>query len=285
MPSLFSRLNYNYTDTNSVISELSTEVRTTLDSMPQMLTPWQAADMANNDIGGYFINPCANITSNIWSTSNNLINVTNSLQGSGNLTGLWTQIRSTFGYISNSATGNTQAGDFLAHTNRISGITSITVSSDQGVANLPHYETAIQTGKAVVSLIYQTEGVSNNAPIMGNFTSLFVANDLISLYNTMSTYANTINSSISISGSGSEMDPFIRTSNLTFNTVNAIATTANSANSILYTRRVHDEQFYKNSLAILTDYKQARGVGSTGQTEDFLIKNYIGSSKLLSRIG
>jgi len=67
---------------------------------------------------------------------------------------------------------------------------------------LPHYETATQTGKALISLIYQTDGISNNAPIMGNFTSLFVANDLIVIYNTMSTYANIVNNSVVITGSG-----------------------------------------------------------------------------------
>lgn len=284
MSTLFSRLNYTYTDPNSVISPLSDDVKRTLDSMPPMLTSWQADDIASSNTGGYFINPCANVTSNIWTTSNTLVSVANNVQGSGNLTGLWTQIHTTFAYISNSSTSNTQAGDFLAHTNRISGVTSITVSADQGVANLPHYETAVQTGKALVSLIYQTDGVSNNAPIMGNFTSLFVANDLIAIYNTMSTYANTINNSITISGSGSEMDPFVRTSNLTYNVVNAIATTANSANSIFYERRKHDEQFYKNSIDILTDYKKVRGVGNSGQAEDYLIRNYIGSDKLLSRL-
>jgi hypothetical protein len=284
MASLFSRLNYTYTDPNSIITTLPNDVTRTLDSMPKMLVQWQADDITNSDTGGYFVNPCANITLSIWASSNNLVSVANNVQGSGNLTGLWTQISTTLAYISNSSTGNTQAGDFLAHTNRISGVTSITVSADQGVANLPHYETAVQTGKAMISLIYQTDGVSNNAPIMGNFTSLFVANDLIAIYNTMSTYANTINSSITISGSGSEMDPFIRISNLTYNVVNAIATTANTANSIFYDRRKHDEQFYKNSIDVLNDYKKVRGIGNSGQSENYLIKNYIGSDKLLSRL-
>jgi hypothetical protein len=66
--------------------------------------------------------------------------------------------------------------------------------------------------------------------------------------------------------------------------VNAIATTANTANSIFYDRRKHDEQFYKNSIDILNDYKKVRGIGNSGQSEDYLIKNYIGSDKLLSRL-
>ena len=248
-----------------------------------MLEPWQAEDLATSNTGGYFVNPCANITTNIWTTSNTLVSVANNVQGSGNLTGLWTQIHTTLSYISNSSTSNTQAGDFLEHTNRISGVTSITVSAEQGVANLPHYETATQTGKALVSLIYQTDGVSNNAPIMGNFTSLFVANDLIVIYNTLSTYANIVNNSITTT-----IDPItflpINTSNLTYNVVNSIATTANSANSIFYERRVHDEQFFKNSSDLLIDYKKVRGIGNSGQAESYLIENFIGSNKLLSRL-
>jgi hypothetical protein len=283
MATLFSRLNYTFTDPNSVISPLSNNVKRTLDGMPKMLEPWQAEDLATSNTGGYFVNPCANITTNIWTTSNTLVSVANNVQGSGNLTGLWTQIHTTLSYISNSSTGNTQAGDFLAHTNRISGVTSIDVSADQGVANLPHYETATQTGKALISLIYQTDGISNNAPIMGNFTSLFVANDLIVIYNTLSTYANIVNNSITTT-----IDPMtflpINTSNLTYNVVNSIATTANSANSIFYERRVHDEQFFKNSSDLLIDYKKVRGIGNSGQAESYLIENFIGSNKLLSRL-
>ena len=283
MATLFSRLNYTFTDPNSVISPLSNNVKRTLDGMPKFLEPWQAEDLATSNTGGYFVNPCANITTNIWTTSNTLVSVANNVQGSGNLTGLWTQIHTTLSYISNSPTGNTQAGDFLAHTNRISGVTSIDVSADQGVANLPHYETATQTGKALVSLIYQTDGISNNAPIMGNFTSLFVANDLIIIYNTLSTYANIVNNSITTT-----IDPMtflpINTSNLTYNVVNSIATTANSANSIFYERRVHDEQFFKNSSDLLIDYKKVRGIGNSGQAESYLIENFIGSNKLLSRL-
>ena len=283
MATLFSRLNYTFTDPNSVISPLSNNVKRTLDGMPKMLEPWQADDIANSNTGGYYVNPCANITLSIWASSNNLISVANNVQGSGNLTGLWTQIRTTLAYISNSSTSNTQAGDFLEHTNRISGVTSITVSAEQGVANLPHYETATQTGKALISLIYQTDGVSNNAPIMGNFTSLFVANDLIVIYNTLSTYANIVNNSITTT-----IDPItflpINTSNLTYNVVNSIATTANSANSIFYERRVHDEQFFKNSSDLLIDYKKVRGIGNSGQAESYLIENFIGSNKLLSRL-
>ena len=283
MTTLFSRLNYTFTDPNSVISPLSNDVERTLDGMPKLLEPWQAEDLATSNTGGYFVNPCANITTNIWTTSNTLVSVANNVQGSGNLTGLWTQIHTTLSYISNSPTGNTQAGDFLEHTNRISGVTSITVSAEQGVANLPHYETATQTGKALVSLIYQTDGISNNAPIMGNFTSLFVANDLIVIYNTLSTYANIVNNSITTT-----IDPLtflpINTSNLTYNVVNSIATTANSANSIFYERRIHDEQFFKNSSDLLIDYKKVRGIGNSGQAESFLIENFIGSNKLLSRL-
>ena len=283
MATLFSRLNYTFTDPNSVISPLSNDVERTLNGMPKLLEPWQAEDLATSNTGGYFVNPCANITTNIWTTSNTLVSVANNVQGSGNLTGLWTQIHTTLSYISNSSTGNTQAGDFLEHTNRISGVTSIDVSADQGVANLPHYETATQTGKALVSLIYQTDGISNNAPIMGNFTSLFVANDLIVIYNTLSTYANIVNNSITTT-----IDPMtflpINTSNLTYNVVNSIATTANSANSIFYERRVHDEQFFKNSSDLLIDYKKVRGIGNSGQAESYLIENFIGSNKLLSRL-
>ena len=282
MANLFARLGFNYTDTNSDITPLADDVKKTLDIMPKMLQDWQVSDLSANTANGYFLNPCANVTSNIWNVSNTLVSVTNELTGTGNLTGLWAQINSTLNAISNNVTSNTQAGDFLAHTNRISGVISFQTSVNENTENLPFYDTAMQTGKALVTLIYQTDGIQNNAPIMGNFTSLFVANTLSGLYNTINSYVTTVNNSISISG-GPPPTPYINTSNLTFNTVNAIATSANSINSTFYTRRTHDEDFFKNSTQLLLDYNKVNGIG-TGSSEQYLIKNYIGTDKLKSRL-
>jgi hypothetical protein len=283
MANLFARLGFNYTDTNSDITPLSKDVVRTLDSMPKMLQDWQANDIAANTAGGYFTNPCANVTFDIWNLSNTLVTVTESLQGSGNLTGLWAQINLTLADISNNATSNTQAGDFLEHTNRISGVTSIYSELDDKTVQLPFYDTALQNGKALVSILYQTDGIQNNAPIMGHFTSILVANTLSGLYNTINSFVTTVNNSISISG-GPPPTPFISTSNLTFNTVNAIATAANSINSTFYIRRTHDEDFFKNSTQLLLDYNKVNGIG-TGSSEQYLIKNYIGTNKLKSRLG
>jgi len=283
MANLFARLGFNYTDTNSDITPLTNDVKKTLDVMPKMLQDWQVADLSANTANGYFLNPCANVTSNIWNVSNTLVSVTDGLIGTGNLTNLWAQINSTLADISNNATSNTQAGDFLSHTDRISGVTSFQTSVNENTENLPFFDTAMQTGKALVTLIYQTDGIQNNAPIMGNFTSLFVANTLSGLYNTINSYVTTVNNSITISG-GPPPTPFIYTSNLTFNIVNAIATSANSINSTFYTRRTHDEQFFKNSADLLTDFNKINDIGS-GSSEQYLITNYIGTDKLKSRLG
>lgn len=282
MANLFARLGFNYTDTNSDITPLTNDVKKTLDVMPKMLQDWQVADLSANTANGYFLNPCANVTSNIWNVSNTLVSVTDGLIGTGNLTNLWAQINSTLADISNNATSNTQAGDFLSHTDRISGVTSFQTSVNENTENLPFLDTAMQTGKALVTLIYQTDGIQNNAPIMGNFTSLFVANTLSGLYNTINSYVTTVNNSITISG-GPPPTPFIYTSNLTYNTVNVIATAANSINSTFYTRRSHDEQFFKNSGDLLTDFNKINDVGS-GSSEQYLIQNYIGTDKLKSRL-
>ena len=282
MANLFARLGFNYTDTNSDITPLADDVKKTLDIMPKMLQDWQVSDLSANTANGYFLNPCANVTSNIWNVSNTLVSVTNELTGTGNLTGLWAQINSTLMNISNNATSNTQAGDFLEHTNRISGITSIYSELNDKTVELPFYDTALQNGKALISLLYQTDGIQNNAPIMGHFTSILVANTLSGLYNTINSYVTTVNNSITISG-GPPPTPYIYTSNLTYNTVNAIATAANSINSTFYTRRTHDEQFFKNSVDLLTDFNKISDIGS-GSSEKYLIKNYIGTDKLNSRL-
>jgi hypothetical protein len=255
-------------------------------------------DLNNDDTDGYHVNPVATSCNTIWSSSNTLITITNGLQGSGNLTALWSTItldlKAIAGY--NVTTGDAenppivttkytgQMEEFLAHTYRISGVVPITANVD--AAAKPHLEQAIQVGRALMYLIYQTDGREDNAPMLGSFTSILVANTINDYANVIVSYANTINASITISTSGTPPDDIItiRTSNLNYDAVNTIATAANSLNSILTTRRIHDENFYTKSHQLVNEAKTIRRYASLGSSETILIDNLVGSDKLKSRL-
>jgi hypothetical protein len=171
----------------------------------------------------------------------------------------------------------------LAHTYRISGVVPITANVE--AASKPHLEQAMQIGRALMYLIYQTDGREDNAPMLGSFTSILIANTINEYANVIVSYANTVNASITVSTSGSPPNVITtRTSNLNYDTVNTIATTASSLNSILYTRRVHDENFYTKSNELVDEAKSIRRYASLGSTETSLIDNLVGSDKLKSRL-
>jgi hypothetical protein len=226
----------------------------------------------------------ANSCNTIWSSSNTLITITSGLEGSGNLTALWSTItldlKAIAGY--NVTTGQMQ--EYLDHTYRISGVVPITANVD--AASKPHLEQAIQIGRALMYLIYQTDGREDNAPMLGSFTSILVANTINEYANVIVSYANTINASITVTTSGTPPDPVVttRTSNLNYATVNTIATAANSLNSIFYTRRVHDENFYTKSGELVNEAKSISRYASLGSSETSLIDNLVGSDKLKSRL-
>jgi hypothetical protein len=226
-----------------------------------------------------------------------LITVTTGLQGSGNLTALWTTITTDLKAIAgyNVTTGDAenppivtthytgQMEEYLAHTYRISGVVPITANVD--AAAKPHLEQAMQIGRALMYLIYQTDGRNDNAPMLGSFTSILVANTINDYANIVVTYANTINASITITTETVGEDVITtKTSNLSYAAVNSIARTANTLNTLFLERRVHDENFYTNSNQLVNDAKSIRRYASLGASESSLIDNLVGSDKLKSRL-
>jgi len=299
MANLFDKTGYNFNDTTGTITTLPNTAINQLNTVPALLpNQWMIDDLNNDDTDGYHVNPVANSCNTIWSSSNTLITITSGLQGSGNLTALWSTItldlKAIAGY--NVTTGDAenppivttkytgQMEEYLAHTYRISGVVPITANVD--AAGKPHLEQAIQVGRALMYLIYQTDGREDNAPMLGSFTSILVANTINDYANVIVSYANTINASITISTSGTPPDDIItiRTSNLNYDAVNTIATVANGLNSILTTRRIHDENFYTKSHELVNEAKTIRRYASLGSSETILIDNLVGSDKLKSRL-
>jgi hypothetical protein len=287
--SIFSRLGYNFTDTNSDVIEFSDKVVSHLNALPTLINTWQQEDIATSNTGGYFVNPLQSITTNIRNTSNTIIPLlssaaqTSALQGStGTITSLFASMNANLISIS----GNT-GNNFIAHTDRISGVAPF--SSTEDPSEFPYYKIAISTGKVMVYLIHQSDGITNSAPILGSFTSLFVGDELQTVLDTVSTYQNTINTSITYTTTllGTPPNTYTyttKTSNLSLATVQSMNNNVSYIIDTMDTRRTHDETFYRNSRAVLDDYNSVKQFNNMGETQDQLIQNYIGSDKLLSRL-
>lgn len=285
---IYDRLNYNFDGTG--VTELSSNTKSFMNTVPSLLSDWQKEDIANNDVGGYFQNPVATITQTLRNHCNtiNVLLSANLGTNTNAVIGTTTTITDTFtSMIAPTANvGGNNGGFFIAHTDRISGVTTIeqSVALEVDTANVPHYETAMATGQLMMYITNQADDISNNSPIMGSFTSILIADKLQNLNNNISTYYETVNGSLTITGSGTEGSPFIRTSNLTLEVVQTMANDIIELHDTLKDRRVHDEEFFRNSRKVSDEYQMLRGFSDMGGTTSYLLQNYIGSNKLLTRI-
>ena len=282
MATLFDRAGFNFTDTSGTIAVLPNTAIQQMNAAPALVpNQWMKDDLINDDTNGYYLNPVSNSCNIIWNSANTLLNIANNLQGTTNTTPLWTTIYTTLGTI---ADANTEMIQFINHTNRISGVVPITANTE--AAQKPHLEQAMQIGRALTYLVYQVDGREDNSPMLGSFTSILVANTINDYANIIVTYANTINASISESVGGTPPDDLyiIRTSNLTYNTVNTISTFAKNLYTLLHDRRTHDENFYTNSNQLVNEAKNIRRYSNLGASENSLVDNLIGTDKLKSRL-
>jgi hypothetical protein len=298
MATLFDRTGFNFTDTSGTIATLPNTAIQQMNAAPALVSSqWMKDDLVNDNITGYYKNPVANSCNTIWLSANTLIDATSAVTGSGNLTALWTtintDIKSIAGYSVTTGDAENppivtiqvpgQIVQFINHTNRISGVVPITANTE--AASKPHLEQAMQIGRALTYLMYQVDGREDNAPMLGSFTSILTANTINDYANIVVTYANTINSSITITTETVGEDVITtKVSNLSYAAVNSIAVAVNTLNTLFLERRVHDENFYTKSNEIVSEARSIRRYSNLGVSEDNLVQNLIGTDKLKSRL-
>lgn len=233
--SVLDRLNYNFP--GHEVPEFSDSVMKTLQAIPPVLPRWAYTDLQNNNVGSYIKNPVAKVVNEI---ANKLLSIKKSAT-SLNLNSLR--------ITSNTAYTNTIL--FLQHTNRLSGL----VEPNENTFYLPHYETAISTGKIVTNIVYQADGKANAATMMGSFTSIMVEKELQNLKNTIINFSDTSRAISNIRAIQSFMDQ----------------------------RRIHDEKFYLNSTCVAQDFGQLQRFARMGSTETILMNDYLATDKLKER--
>lgn len=282
MANTFFKLGFSFDDPNGNITELSANTKSHLVSMPSFISDWQSGDMANNAVSGYYKNPVGPTSNSIFLIANTVISrcaAANGLQGStGTITSLFADIAN-----SNIASVCTS---YSNHTDRLSGVSDYSdYITDAGTvisSTKPFLKTAISLGKMVSYITYQTDGITNTAPTLGSFTSLFIgpqintANIIIQTYGTL--VNNSISSSFDVNGNT------VATSNLTLVQVTAIKQQFANTASYMNTRITHDETFFTNTKNFVKEMNTVRQFTSMGETETYLANNFIGTSKLLSRI-
>lgn len=280
MSGVFARLGFNYTDANNIV-QLSNNVIEYLNTVPQLLETWQIEDLANNAVNGYFMNP-------VWNVANSTIVVSgliasNTFNVNGTSTETSNLLNEIYTLTANLTSSNSSVDLFIEHTNKISGVTPLgSIEEDE---LYPYYITAMSSGQGIMYLTNQTDGIQNNAPIMGSFTSLFVDANLSSLVITAQTYPQIISNSINITIGGIFPNTYnILTSNLSESTLQTMYDTVNTIDSVMSTRTNHDINFFRNANSILEEMDSLRIFTGAGETAEKLLTEFIGTPKLLSRI-
>jgi len=260
MPGIFDRLNFPTSLSTETVS-YSEKTIYTMNAMPKLLNPWQNEDIANSDTTGYFKNPIAPYTSNLFSITSNIESLTAGVLNTGSV------------YPSANA-ASLQITAYTNHTNRLSGMVEV----NEDTSDLPHYDSAIGIGKILSHLVFQSDGISNNAVMIGSLGALYSANTLQFHYTTLQPYPQLISNSIFTDIGGN------LSCNLSGTELTTISSALSNMRSYLVNTELSDVTFFTNSRAVVDDYNAVKGFTQMGQTEQELTKNLIGSDKLLSRI-
>jgi hypothetical protein len=275
---VYSTLGYNFSDPNGDVKVLSANTLAHMNSVPALIHTWQAQDIANNSVNGYFQNPVANIIMSISSTANSIVLYTT------NLTSI-NVASNTLIYNLSVTPLASEAPAFLDHTNRISGVSDYNTDMQNGLTtfNKPYYATAMAAGRSALYITNQTDNIQNTSPILGSFTSLLIGKQLSAQANLIITYprliANSITSTLNVTTGNTT-----NVSNLTYSQILAISNDISNTYTLLYSSRINDENFYINLENFNKNYSTVKQFDNMGETQNYLINNFIGTPKLISRI-
>jgi hypothetical protein len=167
----------------------------------------------------------------------------------------------------------------LYHTNRLSGVTPF---DGTDTAN-PYLDMVLGTGRTAMYITNQTDGIMNNAPIMGSLTSLLIEPQLSANSNALITYkSNVINSIISTANG---LGYITATSNMSGTIMTTMNTHMTNLTDYMNLRRTSDINFYIQVKNFVDGYNKTKKLTNLGETGNYLMNNLIGTEKAKSRIG
>jgi hypothetical protein len=270
---IYARLGFNSSDptTAATSTNYNANVNTQMSLVPTLLSPWQANAIASNTVNTFFQNPVANVANSIWSVANTLVILANNLTStvSSTITTELANVWTNAGQIA-----STSANTYIYVTNRESNV--VPPNND---TKTPHYSAALAQGKILSYVTNQTDGIQNNSVIMGNFTSITLGNTLSSLYTTMNTITNYLATTITYNYPISPNTTTIDAANA-LSLMNAVY----QINHMMSFYPAQDSQFFQNSRNVVSDYTSVSQFSNLGQTEMYLLTNYIGTPALVANL-
>ena len=260
---IYSRLGLNFDTTRFGSAQtLAPSASNTLNLIANTapLKPWQTTDLSAGPVvrTNYFQNPTVGNVASMLISSNSLYYSANSANDSV------TQA------LASSLT--IELNNFKSHTDNISGVT---VSNSQGI---PSLNSAQNIGQLNMMTLSKTDGVSNTAPILGSFTSLFIPDILTANTIKLTYYANEYANSV-----GANISGYI-TSNLAPSEITNIQNYLLSTTNVLYNQRMQDWTFYQNSIQVSQDASFLQSFNNMGGTMSYLVNNLVGTPSLVSKI-
>lgn len=274
---VFNRLSFSF-DTSKFgdAANLSQGTKDFLNTSPVVLTDWQKSDLANGTIvvTDYYKNPLVNVLSQLKSNVYNLYNTFISIEFFD-----YPNVQSA-NIVSETSNLIVQIDMMRKHSDNISGVTNSfgdTIENSTIVIEYPDYEKAISLGRDLVMLLNATDGIQNATPVLGSMTSLFIKDDIQNNNPIIVTANTTINNSLRLVSTNVY-------SNISGTTSNSILLQIKTANTLIGGRREHDWNYYREGLKLMEDYNKVTKFEDVGQTQEYLVKNLIGTDSYINKI-
>ena len=273
---VYATLGYSFSDPNNKVQTFSANTQANLNIFPPIINEWQAKDIRNNDVGGYFQNPVSSYVNTIMTVSDTIyqtINTATSSSGIDSGTGL--PIPASYGGPSLSAVMSAAnnvtvaANNYMFHTNKVSGVTPIDGKDDLEIN--PYYQTATTFGKHVIYITNQTDGIVDNSPILGSMSSILVGPQL-------QNYANTVTLDLA------KINGIITANNDPTGSIAGILSDLNEMQAYMVARQTSDVTFFGNVKKLVNKFTQLSSFKDAGETEKYLLNNVVGTDKIKSRI-
>jgi hypothetical protein len=288
---VYNTLGVNTNLLGDSLKTYSPEVQKQMNSLPPVISSWQAQDIANNSVGGYTQNPVLSSIQSISDAANNvlayspIIGSTNQNQITALIGGMYANCQ--YLSIGNEAVETQNAKTFLYHTNRLSGIRVAQDDSTEHIdsTNLPYYSVAVQAAKTASYIVNQTDGVNDNSVMLSCFTSILAANQFIQLANTISGSANTFIQSLSYIPAGEGAGNGYYTSNVSLQVATQLSRAFGNTVNLMQTRETADVTFYVNLKNFTSNFNSTKQFTNMGDTEKLLVNNFIGTNKLKGNLG
>jgi len=273
---VYATLGFNFNDPNGTVQEFSANTQANLQQFPPIINEWQATDLKNNDVGGYYQNPVVAYLNTIISTSNTIIQKIGVAMTSAG-TNVMTDEPLPPSYFGPSLIGiktaanniTIAANNMIFHTNKVSGVTPMEGQEDTHIN--PYYKTLTAYGKQAIYITNQTDGIVDNSPILGSLTSLLVVPQFKDYASNVTSILTKVNTIIAANS-----DPT--------GAITGITSKLNELNAFMIERQGHDIAFFTNVKSMVNRFNEMRSFSSSGETEKYLLNEVLGTDKIKSRI-